>query len=88
MVGGVKEKLISLFKTTTTKDYNKSTNINNSYGGQINPRKQKIKKHSNDRIIKNLSELEEYYSKPVNADKCYSINFMNTKVMVIEIKSD
>ena len=79
-MGGVKEKLMSLFKTTTSKDYNKPTNINNLYGGQMKPRKQKIKKHSNDRIIKNLSEQEEYYCKPVNADKCYSINLWIRKL--------
>ena len=42
MVGGVKEKITSLFKTKTPKDYNKPTPVNNVFRGEKKPRKLNI----------------------------------------------
>ena len=55
-IGGVKDKIMSLFKTNTTKDYSKPTRFKNAYRGRKKPRKQKIKKQE-DRIIKNIRNL-------------------------------
>ena len=38
-VGSVKDKIMSLFKTNTTKEYSKSTLAKNVYGGEKKPRK-------------------------------------------------
>ena len=42
MVGGVKDKTMSLFETNTAKDYSKPTCVNNMYEGVKKPRKPKI----------------------------------------------
>ena len=44
MVGNVKDKIISLFKTNTTKDYTEPTHVNNVYGGGKKLTKPKITK--------------------------------------------
>ena len=44
MSGNVKDKIISLFKTNTTKDYNKPALEKNVYGGGQKSRKPKAKK--------------------------------------------
>ena len=44
MVGGVKGKIISLFKTNTTKNYSELARDNNVFGVCKKPRKIKIKK--------------------------------------------
>ena len=44
MVVDVKYKIMGLFKTNTTKDYNKTTRVNNVYGGGKKLEKSKIKK--------------------------------------------
>ena len=44
MVGGVKGKIISLFKTNTTKNYSELARDNNVFGVCKKPRKLKIKK--------------------------------------------
>ena len=51
----VKDKIISLSKPNTTKDYNKPTRDKNLYGGGKNPREPK--KQSEDKIIKNVRNL-------------------------------
>ena len=51
MVGSVKDKIMSLFKTNTTKNYIKPARISNVYGGRNRPRKQ-----SEDKIIKAIDE--------------------------------
>ena len=38
-VGGVKDKIINLFKTTTTRDYSKPKRPGNLYGGGKKPNK-------------------------------------------------
>ena len=52
MVGGVKGKIISLFKTNTTKNYSELARDNNVFGVCKKPRKLKIKK--NNQIAKQL----------------------------------
>ena len=59
MVGGVKDKVMSLFKIISTKDYNKLTHINDLYEGGKKSRKLKMKKSSED--IMNLFEQEKNY---------------------------
>ena len=58
-MGGVKDKIMSLLKTNTTKDYNKPTRVNNVFGGGKKPRKLKIKKESEsgNNIIKDVRNL-------------------------------
>ena len=41
-MGGVKDKIMSLFKTNTSKDYSKSACVNNVNGGGKKLRKPKI----------------------------------------------
>ena len=43
---------MGLFKTNTTNDYNKATHVSKVYGGGKNPRKPKLRKQSEDNIIK------------------------------------
>ena len=43
-VGGVKEKILSLFKTSTSKCFKTPTRDKNVYGGEKKPRKLKRKK--------------------------------------------
>ena len=54
MVGDVEDKIMSLFKTNTAKDYSKPTHVNHVYEGGKKPRKPKIKKQSEDNITKNV----------------------------------
>lgn len=51
-MGDIKDKVKSLFKTIPTKNYSKPIRISNVYGGQKKPRKPKMKKQSEDKIIK------------------------------------
>ena len=44
-MGGVKGKIINLFKINTTKNYSKLTHVNNVYEREKKPRKPKIKKN-------------------------------------------
>ena len=79
MVDGVKDKIMSLFKTTTTNDYNKSTCVSNVYQSGEKARKPKIKKQPQDRIfkdIKNLYEKERNYYKPVTVESLYSNDYI------------
>ena len=74
-MGGVKGKIINLFKINTTKNYSKLTHVNNVYEREKKPRKPKIKKQSEGRIIrviKNLSAQEEDYYKQIITDHCNS----------------
>ena len=43
MVGGVNDKIMSLFKTNTSKEFSKTTRVSNVYGGGKQPRKTKSK---------------------------------------------
>ena len=54
-MSGVKNKIMSLFKTNTTKNYSKPKDANNVYGCW-KPRKWKIKKQSEDKIIKAIED--------------------------------
>ena len=45
MVGSVRDKIISLFKTNTIKNYDKPTYVSNVYGDQKKLRKPKNKKN-------------------------------------------
>ena len=42
-MGGVNDKIMSLFKTKTTKEFSKTTRVSNVYGGGKQPRKTKSK---------------------------------------------
>ena len=42
-MGDIKDKIMSLLKTNTTKDYSKSTRVNNVHGGGNKPRKLEVK---------------------------------------------
>ena len=53
MVGGLKDKIMSLFKTNITKDYC----VGNVYGGGKKPRKPKRKIKYVNNIIKDISNL-------------------------------
>ena len=48
---------MSLFKIKTTKDYSKPTCAKNVHRGEKKPRKTKIKKRSEDNIIKDVRNL-------------------------------
>ena len=56
-MGRFKDKIMGLFKTNTTNDYNKATHVSKVYGGGKNPRKPKLRKQSEDNIIKNVTYL-------------------------------
>ena len=56
-VGCVKDKVMSLFKTNTTKDYSKLTRVKNVYGGGKKSRKPKIQNQSEDKMMKNMRNL-------------------------------
>ena len=51
---GVKDKIMSLVKINTTENYSKPTRVNNMYGSCDELRKPKIKKQSENNIIKAL----------------------------------
>ena len=56
-MGEVKNKIMSLFKSSTTKKYSKPSHINNAYRGRKKPRKQsedKRIKAIEDRIIRDI----------------------------------
>ena len=42
-MGGVNDKIMSLFKTNTTKEFSKTTRVSNVYGGGKQRRKTKSK---------------------------------------------
>lgn len=52
MVGSFKDKIIGLFIANIVKNHRKPTPVNSIYGGQKKPRKPKMKKQSEDKIIK------------------------------------
>ena len=52
MVGGVKGKIISLFKTNATKNYSELARDINVFGVCKKPRKLKIKKKPDRKIVK------------------------------------
>ena len=53
-MGGAKDKIMSLFKANQNKHYNKPKHVKNLHGGGKKPQKLKIKKQSEDKIIKNI----------------------------------
>ena len=57
MMGVVKDKIMSLFRTNITKDYSKPTCVNNVYGGGKKPKRPKSKKQYKYSIIKNARNL-------------------------------
>ena len=81
-MGSVREKIMSLSKASTIRNFSKPTHVSMMYGGQKKPRKPKIKKQSEDKIkesqdriirdIKNLLEQEEDYCKPVRVRSLFS----------------
>ena len=85
MVGSVKDKIMSLFKTNTTKNYIKPARISNVYGGRKRPRKQsedKIIKAIDERIFRDIKntferEKEEHNWKPVKVGRFWSNNYIN-----------
>ena len=56
-MGGVKDQIMYLFKTNSTKQYSKPKHAKNVYGIGKKLRKLKIKKQSEDNIIKNIRNL-------------------------------
>ena len=52
-VDGAKDKFMSLFETSTIKNYSKQTLVKNLHGGAKKPRKLKIQKKSAENLIKN-----------------------------------
>ena len=50
-VGGAKDKIMSLFKTSTENAYSKPTPVKNVHGGRKKPRKPKIQKQSEFNIV-------------------------------------
>ena len=50
-MGGAKDKIISQFKTDTSKDYGKPTHFKNVYGGEKKPNKLKMQKQSEGNIL-------------------------------------
>ena len=59
-MGGAKDKIMSLFKTNTTKDYIKSASVKNVHHGGKKPWKLKIQKESEDKITKNIRTLFKF----------------------------
>ena len=53
---GIKDKIMSLFRTNTNNDYSKPAHVNNVFGDQEKPRKPKIKIQSEDKIIKEIND--------------------------------
>ena len=53
-MGGAKDKIMGLFKANQNKHYNKPKLVKNVPGGGKKPQKLKIKKQSEDKIIKNI----------------------------------
>ena len=69
-MGGCKDKVMSLFKTNTTKNYSEPTLVNKVHVGSKKPRMQKNKmikviKNTAFRDIKKHFAHEEYYYNPV-----------------------
>ena len=57
-MGGVKDKIMSLFKNNSTKDYSQPARVENVYDCGNKPRKLKIKKKkSEDKISKSIRNL-------------------------------
>ena len=88
MMVGVKDKIMSLFKTNTTDNSSKPTRVNNVYRGRKKLRKTKSKKTIIDNIIKaikekiirdvktHLEQEKEDYYKPVRVANFYSNNYI------------
>ena len=57
MVGGVKDKIVSLFKTNATKDYGKPTHIKKNVWWWKETKETKNKRLSVDNIIKNIRNI-------------------------------
>ena len=79
MVGDVKEKIMGLFKTKTTKCYYKATHVNVYKSGK----KRKKIKEIEDNIIKDITyhfesekEEEENYYQPVKNGNFYGNNYI------------
>ena len=53
-MGGAQDKIMGLFKANQNKHYNKPKRVKNVPGGGKKPQKLKIKKQSEDKIIKNI----------------------------------
>ena len=67
-VGGVKDKIVSLFKTNTTQNYSKPTRVKNVYKGSKKSEKSKTKKNQKSKQSEQLKAeelemLETFYSK-------------------------
>ena len=52
MVGDIRDKITSPFKTITTRNYSKPTHVNNVHGGGKKPRKHIILYDKVDEVIK------------------------------------
>ena len=57
IVFGVKDKILSLFKTNTTTDQSKQICVKNVYGSGKKPRKIKIQKHTDNNMSRNIRNL-------------------------------
>ena len=53
----VKVKVMTIFKTNTTKDYSKPTRVKNVYGGGRKSRKANMQKHYEDNITQNIRNI-------------------------------
>ena len=83
--GGFKDKIVSLLKRNTTKNYSQPTRAKNVYKGK------EIIKTIKDKIISDTRgffkhEEEEKHFKPEKIDKCYGKNFIIMKVGTTKIK--
>ena len=75
---------MSLFKTNTIKHYSKLTRINNVYKDGKNPRKTKIEKQLENKVIrdiKRLFEQEEDYYKPMRAQVIFGVMVIKAKTL-------
>ena len=85
-MGGVKDKIMSLFKTNTIKNYRKPTRAKNLYVTGKKPRKLKRKNQSVDNIIKNVKNLFSLKKKMKQSKKEYLYilrTFLNNKKKII-----
>ena len=83
-MGGIKDKIMSLFKVNTTKNYMKPTCVNNVHGDRKKPKKQ-IRRQNNsrneDKIIRDIKKLfeqkeEEDHYKAVRVGKFWSNSYI------------
>lgn len=52
VVGGVKNKIMNLFKKNTTEDYSKTMHVNNMNRGGMKPRKSKLKDNQKTKYLR------------------------------------